>query len=150
MSSKQMYQPLSTLEKVPIMVIIIHVWIYPVDIIHPLSPKTWTVVWNCCLKTSAPCQGTKYKELTQNFSRECYLWRESDEMDLLTQFLQAGNFKILGQDGLFSQNHVCVCMYISRFHPVDIQAVFERNTFFLLLKELSKLFENPYFVLNLT
>ena len=48
----------------------------------------------------------EHLELTQNFSREGYLWRESDEMDLLTQFLQAGNFKILGQDGLFSQNHV--------------------------------------------
>ena len=100
-----MSQLLSTVEKGPIITIIIHIWIYP-----PLITKNMNSGLKQLLENIGALSTKKYKELTQNFSRKGYLWRESDEMDLLTQFLQAGNFKILGQDGLFSQNHVSVCI----------------------------------------
>ena len=109
-SSKQMSQLLSTVEKGPIMIIIIHIWIYP-----PLITKNMNIGLEQLLENIGALSTKKYKELTQNFSRKGYLWRESDEMDLLTQFLQAGNFKILGQDGLFSQTHVCVSLSFCSF-----------------------------------
>ena len=105
-----MSQLLSTVEKGPIITIIIHIWIYP-----PLITKNMNSGLEQLLENIGALSTKKYKELTQNFSRKGYLWRESDEMDLLTQFLQAGNFKILGQDGLFSQNHVCVCISLVLF-----------------------------------
>ena len=47
-------------------------------------------------------------------------------------------------------SHGNIYAYAFRFVHFDILVVFERNAVFLLLKKLSKLFENPYFVLNLT
>ena len=70
-------------------------------------------------------------------------------MDVLTQFLQGGNFKILGQDGSYSFSHFIPLLFSKKGLILDQDGLYWQCTPIMFLSCVTIIFEFICLVLNL-